>query len=133
MMQNAEKKMRWNRNFSELRLPGEALSAPESYEVHTALQGKEGFETVSAFRNKGTPFALAFIDIRMPPGWDGIQTAKKIREIVPDIEIVIVTAYSDRKRQEIVKEIGTPEKLLYVKKTFDHDEIRQLALCQTLK
>jgi len=113
--------------------PREISSPAESYEVHTALQGKQGFETVSAFRNSGNPFALAFIDIRMPPGWDGIQTAKKIRDIDPDIEIVIVTAYSDRNRQEIVKEIGTPEKLLYVKKPFDPDEIRQLALCLTRK
>ena len=111
----------------------ETLSPPENYEVHTALQGKQGFETVSAFRNKGKSFALAFIDIRMPPGWDGIRTARQIREIDPEIEIVIVTAYSDRNRQEIVKEIGTPEKLLYVKKPFDPDEIRQLALCLTRK
>ncbi len=103
------------------------------YELETALQGKEGFEKIKAANEKGQPFAAAFIDIRMPPGWDGIKTAKMIRETDHNIEIVIVTAYSDRARAEIVSRVGTPEKLLYMKKPFDLEEIRQLAMALTRK
>ncbi len=105
----------------------------EHYEVSAALQGKEGAESVAEAKKNGKPFAVAFIDIRMPPGWDGVHTARKIREIDSDIEIVMVTAYSDRDRREIVSEVSRPEKLLYIKKPFDPDEIRQLALCLTRK
>lgn len=105
----------------------------ECYEVAVALQGKEGYAKVLHARENGRPFALAFIDIRMPPGWDGLQTAKLIREVDREIEIVIVTAYSDRERMEIVEKVGMPERLLYLKKPFDPDEIRQLALSLTRK
>ncbi|QTA79907.1 Signal transduction response regulator, receiver domain histidine kinase [Desulfonema limicola] len=108
-------------------------SIPESYELTTALQGEEGFKKVEKAIQEEKPFALAFIDIRMPPGWDGLETAQKIRQIDKNIEIVIVTAYSDKERMEIVKKVGSPQKLLYLKKPFDPDEIRQFALALTRK
>ncbi len=105
----------------------------ESYDLTTALQGEEGFNKIREARERALPFAMAFIDIRMPPGWDGLQTAKMIREVDKEIEIVMVTAYSDRNRQEIVERVGMPERLLYLKKPFDPDEVRQLAMCLTRK
>src|SRR5512135_724025 len=72
----------------------------EDYEVSTALQGEQGYEVVRAASERDEPFALAFIDIRMPPGWDGMKTASEIRKIDSNIEIVMVTAYSDRNRKE---------------------------------
>ncbi|MEZ4525961.1 MAG: response regulator [Desulfobacterales bacterium] len=105
----------------------------EGYNLHTALQGQEGCAKIKAAHEAGTPFALAFVDIRMPPGWDGVETARRIREMDEHIEIVIVTAYSDRERREIVEKVGSPEKLLYLKKPFDPEEIRQLALSLTRK
>lgn len=108
-------------------------ASQECYDLTVALQGREGFEKVRQAREEARPFALAFIDIRMPPGWDGLQTARLIREADKDIEIVIVTAYSDRERREIVEKVGMPERLLYLKKPFDPDEIRQLALSLTRK
>lgn len=133
-------------NISELEKKAAALEADlfgetseeekptqEYYELTTASQGKEGFARVKEAREKRCPFALAFLDIRMPPGWDGVRTAKSIRETDPDIEIVIVTAYSDRNRREIVDKVGMPERLLYLKKPFDPEEIRQIALSLTRK
>ncbi|MBF0495185.1 MAG: response regulator [Deltaproteobacteria bacterium] len=105
----------------------------EVYEVTTASQGEEGYKLVCQAVEQDKPFAVAFIDIRMPPGWDGMKTASEIRKVDKNIEIVIVTAYSDRDRQEIVKTVGTPEKLLYLKKPFDIEEIKQLALSLTEK
>jgi len=113
---------------------GEKQETPEEgYELQTAFQGQEGYAMIKAARESGNPFALAFVDIRMPPGWDGVETARRIRELDQNIEIVIVTAYSDRDRREIVEKVGTPEKLLYLKKPFDPEEIRQLALSLTRK
>ncbi|MCI5212330.1 MAG: hybrid sensor histidine kinase/response regulator, partial [Candidatus Electrothrix sp. ATG2] len=69
-----------------------------------------------------------FVGIRMPPGWDGMKTARRIRKIDPNIEIVIVTAYSDRSREEIARSVGTLHKLLFFRKPFDPDELMQVAV-----
>ncbi|MCW5209422.1 response regulator, partial [Desulfobulbus sp. US1] len=69
-----------------------------------------------------------FVDIRMPPGWDGMETATRIRKFDPDIEIVIVTAYSDRSREEIARAVGTLHKLLFFRKPFDPEELMQVAV-----
>lgn len=113
--------------------PAEKEPVPDSYELSTALQGEDGLKKVEKAIREENPYALAFIDIRMPPGWDGLETARRIRQIDKNIEIVIVTAYSDKERMEIVEKVGTPQKLLYLKKPFDPDEIRQFALSLTRK
>jgi len=94
------------------------------YETITATSGEEGVE--KAIINPDVK--VAFIDMRMPPGMNGAQTAKKIRDINPKIEIVIVTAYSDINLHEIVEIIGKPEKILYLRKPFASEEIEQMAL-----
>jgi PAS domain S-box-containing protein len=98
------------------------------FKLFFASQGQEGFSMVQKALAENEPFQTTFIDIRMPPGWDGMRTACHIRKIDPNIEIVIVTAYTDRSREEIVKEVGTPEKLLFLRKPFDPEELFQLAL-----
>ncbi|MEW6595140.1 MAG: response regulator [Thermodesulfobacteriota bacterium] len=103
------------------------------FELLFASQGQDGFALAETARREGRPFALAFIDIRMPPGWDGMETARRIRQIDPHIELVMVTAYSDRSRAEIVKAVGSPDKLLFLRKPFHPDELRQIALSQTEK
>lgn len=111
----------------------EKFRARECYELTTASQGEQGYEKVRAALQENQPFALVFIDVRMPPGWDGLQTAKEIRNLDERIEIVIVTAYSDRAREEFVEQVKRSDKLLYLKKPFDPEEIRQLALSLTTK
>jgi len=107
-----------NENHSEL----------PKYDLKYFPQGKEAFEYVLEKKSLNKSFAVAFIDIRMPPGWDGIKTAQQIRKIDKDIEIVIVTAYTDISRSQIVRDIGYPEKLLYLRKPFDNEELTQVAL-----
>ena len=97
------------------------------YELDFAKQGEEGFNMIKKSLKENNPYSLAFIDMRMPPGWNGLKTSKKIREIDKEIEIVIVTAYADVPRSKIVSEIGQPNKLLYLKKPFATEEIEQLA------
>lgn len=99
----------------------------ELYNVLTALQGEEGLELLKERLNTDNPVKVAFIDMRMPPGINGVETAKQIRELDDRVEIVIVTAFSDISLNDIVRQVGSPDKLLYLKKPFDSQEISQFA------
>lgn len=98
----------------------------------TATQGEMGVEIVSQKRN-ANPISVAFIDMRMPPGINGFETIKRIRAIDKDIELVMVTAYSDIEFDQIVNEVGGEEKLLFLKKPFDHQEVKQIVRNLTRK
>ncbi len=103
------------------------------YEMDSAFQGKEAFQKVKEAREKGNPYAVGFVDVRMPPGWNGIETIKRIWEVDPDIQIVICTAYSDYSWDEIYGEFGHTDSLVFMRKPFDHTEVRQLASALTEK
>jgi len=85
-------------------------------------------EAVRASLAAGTPFAMAFLDMRMPPGPDGVWAAVRIRELDPAIEIIICTAYSDVDAGDIADLVQPEEKISYVQKPFHPSEIRQMAL-----
>ena len=97
-------------------------------ELLHAYGGKEAVDLVRRGREEGRPVALAYMDVRMPPGMDGIEAAQRIREIDPDIEIVIMTAYTDRPLSEIVGHIELLHKLLYLRKPFSREEVQQITL-----
>lgn len=61
------------------------------FQIDTASQGQEGVERITSAIKEKNPYALAFVDIRMPPGWDGIETIKHIWAVDSDIQIVICT------------------------------------------
>ncbi|HEX2548977.1 MAG TPA: response regulator, partial [Gammaproteobacteria bacterium] len=103
------------------------------FEITTASQGKEGAELIEKAFKENKRYALAFVDIRMPPGWDGIETIKHIWEIDKDIQIVICTAFSDYSWEETVSNLGKNDNLLILKKPFDSIAVRQLASALTKK
>ena len=105
----------------------------ERYDLETALQGLEGLEKILAAAGKGTPFSLAFVDGRMPPGWDGVETIQRIWRQVPDIQIVFCTAFSDYSWREVLSKIGGNDNLIILKKPFDNIEVTQLARAMTRK
>lgn len=111
----------------------EATSNELSFEVDTASQGREGLEKVTQSIQKGCPYAMAFVDIRMPPGWDGIETVSHLWEVDPDLLIVICTAYNDYNWTEMSKQLGCMDRWLILKKPFDNVEVRQLASSLTEK
>ena len=76
------------------------------FELLHASNGEEAYEIIRAGRESNRPVAVAYIDIRMPPGIDGIETIRRVRKIDRDIEIVIMTAYTDRSLPEIVHDTG---------------------------
>lgn len=98
------------------------------YIVDTVGKGQDALEIIISANNQNKPYALAFIDMRMPTGWDGLKTAQEIRKIDKDIEIVMMTAFADYKQKDITEHIGYPEKLLYIKKPFNIEEILQMTL-----
>jgi two-component system, sensor histidine kinase and response regulator len=111
----------------------DVAEADPTFEVDSAFQGQEGLERVVAALNEKRPYAMAFLDIRMPPGWDGIETAARIWERDPDLQIVLCTAYSDYSWSEMRERLGQSDRLLILKKPFDNVEAQQLAETLTEK
>ena len=100
---------------------------PELELLH-AESGKEAYTKIKQAKDAGNPIAVAYIDVRMPPGWDGVKTTYKVREIDEDIEIVIMTAYTRKPLSEIISNIDLLYKLLYVRKPFAREEIQQMTI-----
>jgi diguanylate cyclase (GGDEF)-like protein len=94
--------------------------------VHT-MQGLDAVAEIEASLTTETPFAVAFIDVRMPPGIDGKETAKRIRALDPEINLVIVTGFSDFSPIEISREAGPADKIFYIAKPFEVAEVVQTA------
>ena len=104
-----------------------------TFNLDYASQGLEGVDIIQKARAAGTPYAMAFVDVRMPPGIDGIETTVKIWEVAPDTQIVICTAYSDYSWDQMVGKVGFSDKLVLLKKPFDNVEVLQLACALTEK
>lgn len=108
------------------------LSIPK-FQIDSALQGVDGIKMVEKAKSINEKYALAFIDIRMPPGIDGIETIKNIWQIDSDIQVVICTAYSDYTWHDTVNYLGITDNLLILKKPFDYMAVRQLTCALTKK
>jgi len=108
-------------------------AAGTRYELDFATQGKEGCKKVKQALSENRPYELAFVDMRMPPGWDGLKTIEHIWKTDPHIQVVICTAYSDYSWEEINKRLGKSDNLLMLKKPFDSAEVAQLASALTEK
>jgi len=104
-----------------------------TYELDSAYQGEEGFEKVIAANKEGRPYAMAFVDMRMPPGWGGLETIKKIWAVDTQIQLVICTAYSDYSWNEVLYHLGASDRLIILKKPFDMVEVQQLSTALTTK
>ena len=103
------------------------------YEVDSAYQGEQALDMVRKAHAEGRPYAMAFMDVRMPPGWDGIQTIARIWIEFPYTEIVICTAFSDYSWEDIVAKLGSTDRLLFLTKPFDSTSVKQMALTLTKK
>jgi CheY-like chemotaxis protein len=94
--------------------------------VDSAMQGKEGLEAVRRMRKLGRPYALMFVDMRMPPGWDGVETLERIWSESPDVEAVICSAYSDYSWNEIIRRLQRPG-LRLLSKPFTSKDLLEFA------
>lgn len=110
-----------------------ATPAPLEFELASAFQGQAALEMVTQALTVGQPYALAFVDVRMPPGWDGIDTASRLWQADPELQVVICTAYSDYSWDDMQRKLGARDNLVMLKKPFDTVEVLQLAFTLTRK
>jgi diguanylate cyclase len=114
---------------AEAALFGEPQPVTErpTFEVHSALQGREGVELARQALAEGRPYSVAFVDMRMPPGWDGLETIENLWKVDPDIQVVVCSAYTDYDWLELLSRLGHSDKLIVIKKPFEPIEILQAA------
>ena len=114
---------------SRADLFGSAESTPKTdgFILDSAFQGQEGLQRVEQACAEGRPYAMAFVDMRMPPGWDGVETITRIWAVYPDLQVVICTAYSDYTLDDMIAKLGRTDRFVLLKKPFDNAEVLQLA------
>jgi PAS domain S-box-containing protein len=98
-----------------------------NFELDCAYQGQQALQMVAKALANGRPYAVAFVDMRMPPGWDGIETIEQLWKVDPSLEVVICTAFIDYTADDIVRRLRRTDQLLLLKKPFDNIEVRLIA------
>jgi diguanylate cyclase (GGDEF)-like protein len=119
-----------NLSEAENLLFGDPAATPAhhpAYALDFALQGQQAVQCVKRARADGRQYAVAFVDMRMPPGWDGLETIERLWEEDPDVQIVICSAHSDYDWRDIFERLGHSDKLLILKKPFEPIEVLQCA------
>src|SRR3954451_3226138 len=115
----------------EEQLFGKCVSSQEleedRYELDSAFQSEQAIALVQQSLAEGRPYAVAFVDIRMPPGCDGIQTVKSLWDLDPDLLVVICSAYSDYRWEDIIQQLSRKDRFLILRKPFENIEVRQCA------
>ena len=117
------------RSAAEAALFGEPQPAVQrpTFDVDSAMQGREGVERARQALAEGRPYSVAFVDMRMPPGWDGLETIENLWKVDPEIQVVVCSAYTDYDWLELLARLGHSDKLLVIKKPFEPIEILQSA------
>ncbi|MFL5358351.1 response regulator [Archangium sp.] len=129
------------RSRGDIDLLEEALFGPPAsrttgptepeFEVDSAFQGQEGLAKIRAAVEAHQPYALVFLDYRMPPGWNGAETLRRLREVAPSLRVVLCSAYSDYSWAELVREFSDLQLLKELRKPFNGQEVRELAVTLT--
>ncbi|MBV4462151.1 two-component system NtrC family sensor kinase [Pseudomonas sp. F-14 TE3623] len=105
----------------------EVKSASALFELDSAYGGQEGLGKLIQALQENRPYALAFVDMRMPEGWDGAQTIEHLWQQDPQLQVVVCTAYSDYSWDELLERLHAHDRLLILKKPFDNIEVQQMA------
>jgi diguanylate cyclase (GGDEF)-like protein/PAS domain S-box-containing protein len=103
------------------------------FDLDSAYQGAEALDKVQASLLANQPYAMAFVDMRMPPGWDGVETVERLWQVDPALQIVFCTAFSDYSWPEVLARLDVRDRLLILKKPFDAIEVYQFANALTMK
>ena len=112
---------------------GAPVDKQNDFEVDSAFQGQDGLAAVAEAVRIGRPYAVAFVDIRMPPGWDGVETTSQLWQADPDLQVVLCSAFSDYSWEKMIARLGTSDRLIILKKPFENIEVLQLAHVLTEK
>jgi CheY-like chemotaxis protein len=103
------------------------------FEIDSAYQGQEGLALIEKSLRENRPYSVAFVDVHMPPGWNGIETICKIWEKYSDLQVVICTGYSDYSWEQMVRPMGYLDRVVVLKKPFESIEVSQLAVAMAEK
>ena len=109
-------------------LPRDEDEPRPAFDLRFATSGEEALEIVESQKRRDCPFAVAYVDIGMPPGIDGIETLRRIRAVDREVEAVIMTAYAGVPLSKVIEDTILPHKLLCIRKPFAREEIRQITL-----
>ena len=110
------------------KVPDNNTSFLPNFELLHATSGEEAQDIICTAKASNRPIAVAYIDVRMPPGIDGVEAIRRIRQVEKDVELVIMTAYTDKPLPEIVRDMKLLSKLLYIRKPFAPEEVQQITL-----
>jgi signal transduction histidine kinase len=112
----------------ESALFGDAVTPQaQAFDLHSAYGGEEGLGLLTTAMAEQRPYALAFVDMRMPQGWDGAKTIEALWKVDPDLQVVVCTAYSDYSWEDLLFRLHAHDRLLILKKPFDNIEVQQMA------
>jgi two-component system NtrC family sensor kinase len=104
-----------------------AKAQAKVFDLHSAYGGEEGLQLLITAMAQQQPYALAFVDMRMPQGWDGAKTIEELWKVAPDLQVVVCTAYSDYSWEDLLDRLHGHDRLLILKKPFDNIEVQQMA------
>ncbi|MDQ0650486.1 ATP-binding protein [Pseudomonas cedrina] len=104
-----------------------AKAQAQVFELHSAYGGEEGLGLLTTAMAQKSPYALAFVDMRMPQGWDGARTIEELWKVDRDLQVVVCTAYSDYAWEDLLERLHGHDRLLILKKPFDNIEVQQMA------
>src|ERR1700736_3339365 len=110
-----------------------ATAVRPNFEIDSAHQGQEGVKMVGQAVAEGRPYAMAFVDMRMPPGWDGLETIEHLWKTDPDVQVVICSAHTDYDWTEAVARLGHSDKRLVLRKPAEPIEVLQCATALSRK
>ncbi len=119
----------------EADLFGDGVTATvrPNFDIDSAHQGQEGVDMVRRALAEGRSYTMAFVDMRMPPGWDGLKTIERLWETDPDVQVVICSAHTDYDWTEVVDRLGHSDKLLVLRKPAEPIEVLQCATALSRK
>ena len=130
-MLNPNRRQRLTAKLAETlldKVPDNKTSFLPNFELLHAVSGEEACDIICAAKASKRPIAAAYMDVRMPPGIDGVEAIRRIRQTEKDIELVIMTAYTDKPLPEILLNMEMLNKLLYLRKPFAPEEVQQITL-----
>lgn len=108
---------------AELFEPNDASNDEPHFDVVACSQGNDAIDLARQAANEGNPFDVIILDVRMPPGIDGVEAGSQIRELDPDVEIVFVTGFSDMPIEELQRRVPPPLKLHYFNKPLSFSQL----------
>lgn len=104
--------------------PGPDEELPEC-EILSEFQGQDAVDRVEEELDLGRRFDLAIVDMRMPPGWDGLRTVEELWKLDESLPIAFCTAYSDHTVEQVSERLGRDE-IPWLSKPFRSEQLKDI-------